>query len=166
VVWLLPAALAVVALVVAQRSRFIHAAGSALFVLYLIAIGVIEFWPLQFDVSLRRLRHGNWMPFQGSIGMARSTHPLAQFVGGRDFLANILLFAPVGVLLPLVIGRRKRASIIVGLALLVVLAFALEFAQGIAVNRTFDIDDPISASIGALAGVAVGLIVAALAGTP
>jgi glycopeptide antibiotics resistance protein len=164
--WLLPAGIAIGALILAGRSRLMRGATALLFSLYVLGVVVITFWPLRFDLSLRRLRRGNWAPFQGTLGMVRSSHPLAQFVGGRDFVANVLLFAPVGLLLPFVVGRRRRGLLVVALVLLIAFAFALELAQGIAVDRTFDIDDPISGAIGALAGAAVGTIIAALAATP
>jgi glycopeptide antibiotics resistance protein len=166
VAWLFPAVVAIVVLIAARRSTFVRQATAALFAVYVFGIAVITFWPLQFDLSLRRLRRGNWTPFRGTLGMVRSPHPLAQFVGGRDFVANVLLFAPVGLLLPFVVGRRRRGLLVVALVLLIVFAFALEFVQGIAVNRTFDIDDPISGAIGAVAGAVAGTIIAVLASTP
>lgn len=166
VAWLLPVAAAIVA-VIAARRRSTHQA-VVLFVRLLIvgyAVGVvaITLWPFDFDVQTGRiLDRGNWTPFGGTLGFLISDNSLKVRVASRDFVANILLFAPLGVLIA--IQQRRTAGVAVVIVLLVAMAFSLEVIQGLTVaERTLDIDDAIAGSIGAFLAALVGALLRPLA---
>jgi glycopeptide antibiotics resistance protein len=162
-VWALPAlgAIAVLFLGRAAGSAWWKRARGAvrlLAVFYLIGILVLTLWPLEFDVSLTRIQLGNWEPLQGTLGwMLDPANDVQARFGTRDVIANVVLFAPLGLLLPFAI--ESKVSGILTVIALGALSFGLELVQGLAVaQRTFDIDDAISGSLGALLGV-VGAVI-------
>jgi glycopeptide antibiotics resistance protein len=75
-----------------------------------------------------------------------------------EFVANILLFVPIGVLFSLLLGRRRWW--LAGL-LGVALSVSIEFSQLFLRHRVSDLRDILSNSLGAAIGVA--LVLAALA---
>lgn len=75
-----------------------------------------------------------------------------------EFLANVAMFAPHGLLLILLLGRRRWWVVV----LLGVLATcSIEFAQVFIPSRVPDTRDLIANSIGAIAGLLIGLPFAA-----
>jgi glycopeptide antibiotics resistance protein len=160
-VWIAPAAMAVLALLVTWRSNpqtreSVHRATGLLIAAYAVGVVAITLYPYSFDFEPGRiLDRGNWAPFGGTLGFLISENSLRVRIASRDFLANIVLFAPLGLLL----GsrtRRFRDVVLIGLVL-VCMAFALEVVQGLTVaERTLDIDDAIAGSIGALGAVLLG----------
>ncbi len=171
IIWLLPAAGAVIALVAtrsarrALRQRVVYTA-QLLVLAYALGCVLITLWPLQVDVSLERmLERGNWIPFEGTLGFLRSKNELQVRLGGRDALANIVLFMPLGVLVPLVV-RRWFNVVVVGIVV-ASFAFGLELVQGLViVGRTFDIDDAIVSFAGAGAALGLGLVLRPATGPP
>lgn len=162
VVWLLPAIGMLFALV-ATRSAPPHTQNTLLMALrllllaYLVGAVVLTLWPLDFEPSVRGVEEGNWEPFGGSIGFMISDIEARRQIGGRDVLANVVLFIPLGLLLPYAFYQWR--GIVLCAFLIAFVAFGLELTQGISIaQRTFDIDDPISG----LAGGLIGLLVAAL----
>ncbi|MEX0875489.1 MAG: VanZ family protein [Actinomycetota bacterium] len=162
-VWALPAIGAMVILFwgrAAGSTWWKRARGAVrlLSVVYLIGILVLTLWPLEFDVSLTRIQLGNWEPLQGTLGwLLDPVNDLQAHFGARDVIANVVLFAPLGLLLPFAI--ESKVSGILTVIALGALSFGLELVQGLAVaQRTFDIDDAISGALGALLGV-VGAVV-------
>lgn len=123
---------------------------------YAVGVVAITLYPFRFDIEAGRIfDRGNWLPFGGTLGFLTSDNSLQVRIGSRDFLANIALFAPIGLLLG---ARTRRIGGVVAFSLLLVaMAFALEVIQGLTVaGRTLDIDDAIAGSVGALAAIAVG----------
>lgn len=161
-VWVLPAIAAVVALFATRsrrpqvRTRTLRIV-RILVLLYLIGIVLITLWPLHFDAAHHGLEKGNRIPFHGTLGFVTSQSKVQQRIGDLDFLANVLLYIPFGLLLPFAINRP--GGILVTLALGAAFALGLEIVQGAyVIGRTFDIDDAISG----FAGVCIGAAVASL----
>jgi glycopeptide antibiotics resistance protein len=161
ILWLAPAVVALFTMLVTQRARpdarrTVRRAVDVLVIAYAIGVIAITLYPFSFDIEAGRiLDRGNWVPFGGTLGFLTSDNSLQVEVGSRDFLANIVLFAPIGLLLG-ARTRRVREVVLVGV-LLVLMAFALEVVQGLTVSqRTLDIDDAIAGSLGALGAVVVG----------
>ena len=159
--WVAPALIAVIALLVTRRARpdtkrSVHWTVGLLVLLYATGIIALTLYPFSFDIEPGRiLDRGNWVPFGGTLGFVTSDNSLQVQVGSRDFLANIALFAPMGLLL----GSRTRRlrEVVLVCVLLVLMAFALEVVQGLTVSqRTLDIDDAIACSLGALGALAIG----------
>ena len=161
VVWTLPAIGALIALAAVRRKRpmtrkQVLVAVRMLVAFYVVGIAIITLWPLHFDASISNLRHGNIVPFNGSLGFLLSHNEIRQHVGGYAVLANVLLYVPLGLLLPSALGRGLPL-LIASLFVLGVLAFGLEIVQGLAVTlRTFDVDDAIAGFGGASAAALVG----------
>ena len=162
VVWILPAIAALLVLA-ATRTSPPHTQGRVLGVLrvlllgYFVGIVLLTFWPLEFKVAMRGIEEGNWTPFGGSLGFMISDNQLQNEIGGRDVLANVALFFPLGLILPFSFYQWR--GVLLSGFIIVVLASALEYFQGLTIaERTFDIDDPIAGFFGGL----IGLILAAL----
>ena len=77
-----------------------------------------------------------------------------------EFVENLLLFVPVGLSLVVVTGRRRWW---LALAVAIAASGSIEFVQGMTADRVSDPRDIAANSIGAAAGVAAGVILAALA---
>ena len=161
--WVAPALVALVAMLVTRRAhpeskRTIRRAVDVLVIAYACGVIAITLYPFRFDFEAGRiLERGNWLPFGGTLGFLTSDNSLQVEIGSRDFLANIALFAPVGLLLGARTRRLRDAVLVV--ILLAVMAFALEVVQGLTVSeRTLDIDDAIAGSIGALGAVVIGAV--------
>jgi glycopeptide antibiotics resistance protein len=77
-------------------------------------------------------------------------------LGLLNLLGNVVMFAPIGFLLPVATRLRGRGAVIS----CATLSLAVECAQ-LVLGRTFDIDDILLNSFGGFCGAAVG---AALAG--
>jgi len=159
IVWVFPAIAGVVAMA-ATRSRRPEVRRRALRVVrlltfgYLIGIVVITLWPLHFDAAHHGIEKGNRIPFHGTLGFVRSTSKVQQRIGDLDFLANVLLYIPFGLLLPFAVDRP--GGILITLALGAGCALGFEILQGAyVVGRTFDIDDAITGFAGAGIGAAV-----------
>jgi glycopeptide antibiotics resistance protein len=162
-IWVAPAIIVVLIALASRRVRpamrwKIDRAIGVLIAAYAIGVIAITLYPFSFDVEPGRiLDRGNWVPFGGTLGFLISDNSLRVQIASRDFLANIALFAPVGLLL----GSRTRhgRDVVLAMALLVGMAFALEVVQGLTVaERTLDIDDAIAGSIGAVGAVLVGSV--------
>jgi len=158
IVWVLPAIAGVVLLFAtraqppARRKSALRVVRFLLFV-YLIGIVLITLWPLHFDPTHHGLEKGNRIPFHGTLGFVTSQSKVQQRIGDLDFLANVLLYIPFGLLLPFAIDRP--GAVLITLALGAAFALGLELVQGAYVaERTFDIDDAISGFAGACIGAA------------
>lgn len=163
VVWLLPAVVVVLALLVTRSARAatkreVRGVLRLLVVAYLVAVVAITLWPFEIDLaSSRIIERGNWIPFRGTLGFLVSSNTLRVSLGTRDFVANVVLFIPLGLLLALAV--RRGPGLAACAVALVVLAFALEVIQGLTiVGRTLDIDDAIACSVGALGALVLGAI--------
>jgi glycopeptide antibiotics resistance protein len=161
VVWVLPTIGALLALMATRDSPHLRGPVSTMVRLmllaYLFGAILLTLWPLDFEVASRGIDDGNWEPFGGSLGFLISDNEMQNEIGGRDVLANVVLFIPFGALLPFAFYQWR--GIVLPAFLIACLAFGLEYVQGLTIaQRTFDIDDPIAG----LAGGIVALIVAAL----
>jgi glycopeptide antibiotics resistance protein len=163
-VWALPAIGALVVLLLGRAGGIAwwnRARGAVrlLAIFYFVGILVITLWPLEFDISLDRIQLGNWEPLQGTLGwLLDPVNDVQARFGARDVVANVVLFAPLGLLLPLSIDS-KMSSVLAFVALSA-LSLILELVQGFAVQqRTFDIDDAISGALGALGGAIAAAMV-------
>jgi glycopeptide antibiotics resistance protein len=78
--------------------------------------------------------------------------------GTVEFLLNVAMFAPLGLFLVLLLGRRAWWwAILFGVAL----TFAIEFVQQALPNRVSDPRDLVANSIGTVLGVLAALVVTA-----
>ena len=71
-----------------------------------------------------------------------------------EFLANVAMFAPLGLLLILLLGRRRWWVVVL---LGVIATCSIEFAQVFIPSRVPDTRDLVANSVGAIAGLLVGL---------
>ena len=154
-VWLAPAVLMVIASVVLQhhapyKRKRLYTVGVLLLCAYVIGAGLLMLWPLdQLRVSDEALRQGNWLPLRGSLGYFFSGDPIRTYLGQADVLSHVLLFAPIGLLLPYIFAGHRGVAVV---AIVAIVVFGIEFAQGLLVrDRVFDIDQVIAGSVGALA---------------
>ena len=76
-------------------------------------------------------------------------------LGLLNLAGNIAMFVPVAFLLPMATGLRWRHCV----SLCVVASLGIEIAQ-VSLGRAFDIDDVLLNGLGAVAGAAVGVVVA------
>jgi glycopeptide antibiotics resistance protein len=167
VVWVLPTIGMILALI-ATRSTPPHTQATVLATLrllllaYLLGAVILTLWPLDFEVSVRGLEEGNWEPFGGSLGFLISDIEIQNEIGGRDVLANVVLFIPFGLLLPFAFYQWR--GIILSAFIIAFVAFGLELTQGVTIaERTFDIDDALSGLGGGLVALIVTPLVRPLA---
>jgi glycopeptide antibiotics resistance protein len=150
--WLAPAVVAVLAMIAAQnqapyKRRRLEIATIVLTCCYIVGIAVLMLWPLEFRVSEEALRDGNWIPLRGALGFLFSGDPIRTYLGQTDVLAHVLIFAPLGLLLPLVFAGRRGVGLVFIIA---TLAFGIEVLQGLAVaGRVFDIDQALTGTMAA-----------------
>ncbi|MEX2393476.1 MAG: VanZ family protein [Actinomycetota bacterium] len=155
-VWLFPAAVVLVSLIATRRvppmtERKVMSLVRFALLGYVIAALILAWWPLEFVLEASQVEDGNWAPFGGSLGFLISSNELQQELGGRDVIANIVLFAPIGALMPFAVYQWR--GLVVSLLILATLAFGVEVTQGFFIaDRTFDIDDAISGFVGGAAG--------------
>lgn len=87
-------------------------------------------------------------------------------VGGGQRLLNLVVFVPAGALLVVACARWRAAYVLVPLGLLGLVAYsvAIEWLQLEVdrLDRACDVTDMVDNSLGALVGVAVGLLLAAV----
>ncbi|MBN9612937.1 MAG: VanZ family protein, partial [Actinobacteria bacterium] len=79
-----------------------------------------------------------------------------------EFAANIVLFVPVGVLVPLAIGSLRPRVLLLAVLVGFAVSFGIEFAQTAIPGRVSDPRDVLSNTLGAAAGVVLLLLARAL----
>jgi glycopeptide antibiotics resistance protein len=158
-VWLMPAVGMLLALIAMRNApprshaKVVNAVRLMLLG-YLVGAIVLTLWPLELDLSVVRVENGNWSPFNGTLGFLISDNELQNTLGGRDVLANIVLFTPFGLLLPYAFYQWRGVP--VSALFIAFLAFGLELTQGLLIaERTFDIDDAIAGFVGGVVALAV-----------
>ena len=120
---------------------------------YLLLVGWLTLGPQPLDASGRGLLHRIIRFISGDNTLDWITYALVEFI------ANVALFIPVGVLFVLMLGwRRWWLAVILGVALTV----SIEAAQLVLPDRVTDPRDIVSNSIGSTIGVAIVLVVAAV----
>ena len=112
---------------------------------YAVALALIAFWPVPVD--------------SGAGGLLRAISAAVPWLSYDviEVTANILLFVPLGILLTLVLSRRRRwmvAPIALGVTLLIEVSQALFLAA-----RTPSIRDILANLVGAVIGLAIVIIV-------
>lgn len=70
-----------------------------------------------------------------------------------EFLANVAMFLPLGVLLPLAAGSQKRTTLLLTIAAGFALSLTIELAQLLIPGRVSDTRDLVSNTLGAALGV-------------
>ena len=119
---------------------------------YLMLVGWLTLGPQPLDASGRGLLHQIIRYISGDNRLDWITYALVEFI------ANIVLFIPVGVLFVLLLGwRRWWLAVVLGIALTV----SIEAAQLVIPGRVTDPRDVVSNSIGSTIGVALVLVTTA-----
>lgn len=101
-----------------------------------------------------RLQWSNFVPFRTILNYASGNAGMG--VALRNLLGNILLFVPMGILLPLVFPGLRRVRRIAVTTL--VISLALEVVQLVTGLGVFDVDDLILNVSGAVLGAAVSRV--------
>ena len=123
--------------------------GVVLFILVLALVGAITLSPAPFAddgwlgapvVAVRRADVGLWR----------------QLIGPGEFVANLLLFVPVGVVLAFIVGTRRWW---LAVALCVVGSIAIELVQGALPGRVSDLRDVVANTLGGALGVLVVVLI-------
>lgn len=132
--------------------RFRQPLLAAATVCYLALVGWLTLGPQPLDANGRGLLHRLIRFISGDNTLDWITFALVEFI------ANIVLFVPVGVLFVLLLGwRRWWVALLLGIGL----TASIEFAQLFLHDRVTDPRDLVSNSIGAIIGVALVLLVTA-----
>lgn len=137
------------------------AAVKALFVVYgafLIKMILIKHFPMELILEELAQRgwqdmataaqNGNWMPFQTILPYVKSWGFL--FAARRNLIGNVVLFMPLGVLVPF--STKRDISIRGTMAAGFVASLSLEVAQLATGLGVFDVDDLILNTLGAALG--------------
>lgn len=120
---------------------------------YLMLVGWLTLGPQPLDASGRGFLHRLIRFISGDNTLDWITYALVEFI------ANIVLFVPVGVLFALLLGwRRWWMAVILGVALTV----SIETAQLVIPDRVTDPRDVVSNSIGSTIGVVTVVTVTVL----
>ena len=114
-----------------------------LFFLYSLAVTYVTFFPLTiyFDIE----RHVNWIPFVEMKWLLY--RPL---VAVLNLAGNVVMFAPLGFLVPILFARYRSLGKTTALGLLV--SVGIEFLQYWTGAREADIDDVMLNTLGAAIG--------------
>lgn len=124
----------------ARRMRF----GIPLLILYGVALALIAFWPVPVDREAR-----------GFLSALARAMPLLTY-GVVEFTANVLLFAPLGMLLALAMPRHRVWVVPVAL----VVTGAIEAGQALFLDeRTASLRDVVANTLGAACGLVIVLLV-------
>ena len=111
------------------------------------------------DYGQYLLRHIELVPFESTqnyLDMLRLDRINPDIVA-RNIAGNIAMFVPLGFLLPCITDRFAKLKFTLSGAVL--LAFVLEALQLLTLRGSFDIDDIILRSVGAMLGFAVWHII-------
>lgn len=111
------------------------------------------------DYGQYLLRHIELVPFESTqnyLDMLRLDRINPDIVA-RNIAGNIVMFVPLGFLLPCITDRFAKLKFTLSGAVL--LAFVLEALQLLTLRGSFDIDDIILRSVGAMLGFAVWHII-------
>lgn len=129
---------------------------SLLFFAYLLVVVDITLFPIPYARHGGNLQENNLIPFRTIIGILKEKSLSNDFtnIGG-----NVLLFAPFGLLLPLLFRKQNRYTRILQFSFLGTLCvessqFIISAILGFT-YRSFDVDDLICNTIGALLGYAI-----------
>ena len=134
-------------------------------ILYLLVVAALTIVPTRFSrVRSPHSDHVNLVPFEYSFRcllLARTRHPDLMTFCLRNTFGNILLFLPLGILLPLWDPRfRSIKTLIVTAACLSLSIEAIQFAlRFIGSARAVDIDDVLLNTLGACLGFGIFRIV-------
>lgn len=125
------------------------------FVLYLIVVAAVTVVPLQAK-AVSGVGLVSLIPGRTTIGCYRQLTgtPVEVVICTMQLLGNIVLFVPMGLLLPLVWSKLRPARTIIGAALAasVTIEVVQYLQQSMGMKRSVDIDDVILNVVGALIG--------------
>ncbi|KXG75941.1 VanZ family protein [Thermotalea metallivorans] len=120
----------------------------ALFFFYILLLISITLFPIRVNMPDNNYISYNFIPFKSIIHMQR--HGFYMFT--RNVLGNIIIFAPFGFLTPMICKNfSKLAKVILYSFLLSLIIEALQ-SIGFIERRSFDVDDLLLNTIGAIAG--------------
>lgn len=135
----------------AMRRASLRRIARALTVMYVLVLALIAFWPTPVDAgahdSLTSLL--GWLHAHGAPGWLRYTRV--------EFLANVALFLPVGLLVVILTGaKRWWLGVLAGLAT----SCAIELGQSVLLPARFaTLDDVVANTAGAAVGALVALVI-------
>ena len=114
--------------------------------LYALGVGSVTFFPLTV-IYYDWHEMYNFVPFASITDMIRYSLPE---VAVRNILGNVVLFVPLGVILPVLFPRARRLGALLWRAAAV--SVAIEVLQALTRTRSTDVDDVILNVTGALLG--------------
>ncbi|WP_180964048.1 VanZ family protein [Haloimpatiens massiliensis] len=129
------------------KISFIKFIGEFTFIGYLIMLILVT---LVMDYDPNVVRESDLIPFKDII---KNIILQENFIGLKQFNLNIIMFIPLGMLIPIIINK-KRWSFKAILFLSFIVTFLIETCQYFT-GRAFDVNDIIANSIGGLVGYAV-----------
>jgi hypothetical protein len=135
----------------------VREAGIAVLFIWSLAIVRLTFFPL---IIIFYDWHSaeNLVPFASILQLLRETAPATAFY---NIVGNLILFVPIGILLPLLFERLRAPWPLIWRA--GVISLAIEVTQVLTRARAIDIDDVILNTAGAAVGFAVYWVMAAVA---
>jgi glycopeptide antibiotics resistance protein len=137
-------------------STFILIAYSAILVkLVVFKINLIKIGHLRFKFSGEEVSQANFVPFKTIMSYLLGEH--GRLIGIANLAGNIILFVPIGFLVPLVYRKMTWQK---SLALAVVASLAIEGIEVLLRVGIFDIDDVILNVLGVMMGYWVFAILA------
>jgi len=130
----------------------------AVFIAYLVVVAALTIVPLQ-QRAVSGVGIVSLIPGRTTIGCYRQMTgtPVELVICNMQLLGNILLFVPMGILLPLVWYRPRSVTATIGAALAasVTIEIIQYLQQSMGMKRSVDIDDVILNVFGALIGYAL-----------
>ena len=127
----------------------------ALFISYLVVVAALTIVPLQ-PRAVSGTGLVSFIPGRTTIGCYRQLTgtPVEVVICNMQLLGNILVFVPMGILLPLVWYRHRSATATIGAALAgsVTIEVIQYLQQSMGMQRSVDVDDVILNVVGALLG--------------
>ena len=127
----------------------------AIFITYLVVVAALTIVPLQ-PRAVSGTGLVSFIPGRTTIGCYRQLTgtPVEVVICNMQMLGNILVFVPMGMLLPLVWHRPRSALATIGAALAasVVIEVIQYLQQSMGMQRSVDVDDVILNVFGALIG--------------
>jgi glycopeptide antibiotics resistance protein len=120
-----------------------------LFFLYSLMVAYVTLFPLTVYYNIPR--HVNWVPFVEMKWLLYRPH-----VAVLNLAGNVVMFAPLGFLLPILCPQHRNILKVTALGLL--LSVGIEFLQYLTGAREADIDDVMLNTVGTAVGCALYMI--------
>jgi glycopeptide antibiotics resistance protein len=145
-----------------KQTKFI---GYLLLTGYLAFIGYFTFFSKIAKRDFAFINRYNVIPFRtiGQYLRIRNVSSIIPFI--VNIIGNIAVFIPFGIIMPIIISKRKRNNPIFAIAIgAILLSLSIELIQYIMSVGVFDVDDLILNTIGALMGYFMYVFVRKLRG--